>query len=143
MQLWTSNVKMLKEIQEKKIPLPVSVEFSRQLARQRVYDNLVANIDENATNLMFDAQWNIIKVDCSRCFTNVMTEPFEIGKTANRIDRPFLERIKALTREQLKKEIGDFVEGGAIDSMLARRDDIVKKFEKLAKERGEAVVLLP
>jgi hypothetical protein len=87
-----------------------------------VYDNLVANIDENATNLMFDAQWNIVKVDCSRCFTNAMTEPFEIGKQANRIDRPFFERIKALTRDQLRKEIGDFVEGGAIDAMLARRE---------------------
>jgi len=143
MQLWTTNVKMLKDIQEQKIAFPVSLEFSRQLGRQRVYDDLVANIDENATNLMFDAQWNIIKVDCSRCFTNVMTLPFEIGKQANRIDRPFFERIKALTRDQLRKEIGDFVEGGAIDAMLARRDDIVKKFEKLAKEKGEALVILP
>jgi len=143
LQIWTENVRMLKEIKAEKIALPVSLEFSRQLARQRVYDNLVANIDENETNLMFDAQWNIIKVDCSRCFTNVMTLPFEIGKVANRIDRPFFDRIKALDRETLRREIGDFVEGGAVDAILARRDDVVKKFEKLAKEKGEAQVFLP
>lgn len=143
MQLWTENVRMLKDIKAQKVAFPVSVEFSRQLARQRLYDDLVANIDENETNLMFDPSWNIVKVDCSRCFTNVMTEPFEVGKTAVRIDRPFFNRMKALTRDTLRQEIGDFVEGGAIDALLARRDDLVKKIEKLAKEKGEALVILP
>jgi len=144
LQLWVENTKMLQQINEQKIPMPTTtLAWIRQVARQRVFDDLVANIDENATNLLFDDVWNMIKIDCSRCFTNVMTLPFEVGKSAIRIDRSFLDRVNALNRDTLQREIGDFVEGGAIDALLARRDDIVKKFEKLAKDKGEAQVFLP
>jgi len=44
---------------------------------------------------------------------------------------------------QLKREIGDLVEGGAIDALLVRRNTIVKAFEKLAATKGEAQVFLP
>jgi hypothetical protein len=144
LQLRVENVKDLQDIKQRKIAVPSgSLAWIRQLARQRVFDDLVANIDENETNLLFDDQWNLIKIDCSRCFTNVMTEPFEIGKAVTIIDRPVFERVKALNRDTLQREIGAFVEGGAVDALLARRDDLVKKFEKLAKNKGEGQVFLP
>jgi hypothetical protein len=143
-QLWTENTIMLRDVQKQKLAMPTTtLAWARQLARQRVYDDLVANIDENATNLLFDKQWNIIKIDCSRCFTNQMTTPFEVGKQTLHIDRGFFERMKALDRDTLKREIGDYVEGGAIDALLARRDGLVKSFEKLAAARGENEVFLP
>ena len=146
LQLWTENARLLKEVREKKVAFPATLEMLRQFARQKVFDDLVANIDENATNMSFDPAWNIIKFDHSRCFTNVMTQPFEVGvadKGVQRIDRPFFDRIKALDKPTLQREIGDFVEGGAIDALLARRDNLVKSFEKLAKQKGESAVFLP
>jgi hypothetical protein len=118
----------------------------RQFGRQKVFDDLVANIDENQGNMSFDPLWNIIKFDHSRCFTNKLVQPFEIGQASKgvmRIDRPFFDRLKALDKATLQREISDFVEGGAIDALLTRRDNILKAFEKLAKEKGEAQVFLP
>ena len=146
LQLWTENTRLLKEVREQKIAFPATLEMLRQFSRQKVFDDLVANIDENATNMSFDPAWNIIKFDHSRCFTTLMTQPFQVGAADRgvlRIERSFFDRIKALDKATLQREIGEYVEGGSIDALLARRDNLVKGFEKLAKKKGEAAVFLP
>jgi hypothetical protein len=144
LQLRVENVRDLQDLKKQNVAIPMStLSYVKQLARQRVFDDLIADIDENETNLFFDAEWNMIKVDCSRCFTGTLRLVFDIPAKAAVIDRPFYDRLKALDRDTLKREIGDFVEGGAVDALLARRDDIVKRFEKLAKDRGERQVFLP
>ena len=143
LQLVALNVKMLKEVNAQKLHAPDPDKWNYQLHRAYVFDNLVANIDENEGNMMFDPEWNFIKVDCSRCFTDMRVQPFEIGKRLNLIDRPFFDRVKALDKAAVRQELGPFVEGGAVDSLMGRRDDIVKGFEKLAKQKGEAAVFVP
>jgi len=142
-QLFVKNVRMLKDVNAQKVEDPDGERWNRRLHRVYLFDDLVADIDENETNLLFDPEWSFIKVDCSRCFTNRRTEPFEIGKTLNQIDRPFFERVKALDKAKVQQEIGDLVESGAVDALMKRRDDIVKAFEKLAHQRGEAAVFAP
>ena len=89
---------MLKEMQEKKLHAPDAESWNRQLHRAYLFDDLVANIDENAGNLLFDRQWNFIKVDHSRAFTDTQALPFPIGQTGGhgvlRIDRQFFERAQ-------------------------------------------------
>ena len=139
LQLWAQNMKMLKEIQQQKLR-PSNVEpYNFQLRRQKVFQNLVDNLDPNQGNILFDPAWNVILVDFSRAFTNTRTLQFE----ATTIDRPFLDRIKALNRDTLRREVGDFVEAGAVDAILLRRDDIVKAFDKLAKQKGASQVFIP
>ncbi|MGB7220003.1 MAG: hypothetical protein WBD07_14495 [Vicinamibacterales bacterium] len=140
-QLWVDGARMLKDVQAAKERLPVTEAWNRQIYRQRVFDDLTANIDDNAGNLLIDGAWNLIKIDHSRAFTGLMTMPFEKQRT--RIDRAFFERLKALDRDTLRREIGGFVEGGTIEALLSRRDTIVKQFEKLAATNGEAQVFLP
>ena len=108
-----------------------------------LFDDLVANIDENEGNLLFDPQWNFIKIDHSRAFTNSLVQPFEIGKRLNQIDRPFFDRIKALDKATVRREIGDLLETGALDALFLRRDALVKAFEKLAAQRGANQVFVP
>jgi len=143
MQLFVKNVKMLKDVYAQKLHDPDGRRWNRQVHRVYVFDDLVADIDENQTNLMFDPEWSFIKIDCSRCFTDMRTQPFGIGKRLNQIDRPFFERVKALDKAKVEQEIGDLVESGAVDALMGRRDDIVKAFEKLAQQRGEADVFVP
>jgi hypothetical protein len=143
LQLFAEDAKMLKEVNERKLRAPDPGKWNYQLHRAYMFDDLVANIDENEGNLMFDPQWNFIKIDCSRCFTNMLVQPFEIGTKLNQIDRPFFERVKALDKATVKREIGDFVEGGAVDAIFARRDAIVKAFEKLAAQKGANQVFAP
>jgi hypothetical protein len=143
LQLFIPNTKDLRDVTVQKLRAPDPERWNYQLHRAYMFDDLVANIDDNATNLMFDPQWNLIKIDCSRCFTNRLVQPFGIGTKFNQIDRPFFERVKALDKATVAREIGDLVEGGAVDALFARRDAIVKAFEKLAMQKGGSQVFVP
>jgi hypothetical protein len=59
------------------------------------------------------------------------------------IDRPFLDRVKALDGAALRREVGDLVQGGVVSELLRRRDEIVKMFDKLVKDKGESQVFNP
>ena len=70
LQVWAQNMKMLKEVQEQKLR-PSNLEpYNFQLRRQKVFQNLVGNIDPNQGNILFDPVWNVILIDFSRAFTN-------------------------------------------------------------------------
>jgi hypothetical protein len=135
-QLWLDNTTLLKKAQGR---APDVDKWNRQVYRQRVFDDLVGNIDRNEGNLLIDADWNLILIDHSRAFTATASMPFPL----TRIDRPFFDALKALDRNALSKEIGPLLEAGALPALLKRRDLIVKTFEKLAAEQGEAKVILP
>ena len=139
LQLWSQNMKMLGQVQEQKLRPADPEAYSFQLRRQKVFHNLVGNPDPNQGNILFDPLLNVVLVDFSRAFINSRTLKFP----ATTIDRAFLDRIKALDRDTLRREIGEFVEGGAVDALLIRRDDIVNAFEKLAKQKGASQVILP
>jgi hypothetical protein len=137
-QLWVENTRTIKHVQEQRLHSPDPIAWNRDVYRQRVFDNLVANIDENAGNLLIDLAWRIIKVDHSRCFVQDKM-PFDL----TRIDRALFERIQALDHATLTREIGDYMEPGTIDSLLRRRDQMVRKFQQLIAKKGEAQVLIP
>lgn len=139
LQLWAQNMKMLGEVQKQNLR-PTNLEpYNFQLRRQKVFQNLVGNLDPNQGNILFDPAWNVVLIDFSRAFTTTRTLKFE----ATTIDRAFLDRLKALDRDTIKREIGNLVEGGAVEAVLLRRDDILKAFDKLAKQKGASQVFLP
>jgi hypothetical protein len=119
---------------------PPDVEaWNRQVHRQRVFDNLIANIDRNAGNLLVyrTPQWHLVLVDHSRCFTTTKKMQFPMTK----IDRPLFERLKALNEAALEARLGRLVDG--IGALLARRDAIVRHFEQLAAAKGDAPIFTP
>lgn len=134
LQLWVENCKLLKQVDQSQAPHPTA--WARQVLRQRVFDDLIANIDRNAGNLLIDDQWNLILIDHSRAFaTDKM--PFEL----TRIDREMFNRLKALDEKTVMEEIKPWVVGGGtVKEMMKRRDKIVARFEQLARERGELAV---
>jgi hypothetical protein len=138
-QLWIENTLMLKQVQERKLHSPDGAGWNRQLHRVQVFDALSGDIDDNAGNLLFDPAWNFIKIDHSRAFTDTPVLPVKLTQ----IDRAFYQRIKALDREMVKREIGSLLEAGALPALFQRRDSIVKTFESLAKKNGDAQVFLP
>lgn len=141
-QLWVDSCQHLKTLTGAGKSAPDVEAWNRQVYRQRVFDNLSANIDRNAGNLLVDPAWNLILVDHSRAFTDTQTMPFE--KQMNRIDRPIFDRLKALDEPSLKERLGPWVfSDGWIRALLKRRDRIVKHFEKLAAEKGEGEVFIP
>ena len=136
LQLWVEHCRLLKELDQSKAPRPL--EWAKQVCRQRTFDNLIANIDRNAGNLLVDEEWNLVLIDHSRAFAN-STMPFM--KQMTRIDREFFEKLKALDEATLMRELKPWVlTGGSVRDILKRRDKIVAQFESLAREKGEAAV---
>jgi len=135
-QLWAEGCKHVKDVDQSACPKPI--EWAKQVCRQKVFDNLIANIDRNAGNLLVDGEWNLVLIDHSRAFAQDRM-PFE--KEMTRVDRAFFERLKALDEASVMKQVRPWVLGdGTARAILKRRDKIVARLEKLARERGEAVV---
>ena len=135
-QLWVEGCRVIKDVDQSACPKPV--EWARQACRQKVFDNLIANIDRNAGNILVDGEWNMVLIDHSRAFASDRM-PFE--KEMTRIDRAFFERLKALDEPSVMKQVRPWLLGdGAARDILERRDKIVTHFEKEARKRGEAAV---
>jgi hypothetical protein len=140
-QMFVDRCVWLKEL--KGLQSPDVAAWNRQVHRHRVFDNLIANVDRNAGNLLVyrsgDAgHWQLVLVDHSRCFTTTTRMIFPMTK----IDRPLFERLKALDRAALDARLGGLLAFGA-DALLKRRDAIVRHFEQLAAQKGEAQVFTP
>jgi hypothetical protein len=133
-QMWVDDVVPLKAQDGSSAPDPAA--WNRQIYRQRVFDNLVANIDRNQGNLLLDPIWNLILIDHSRAFTAVPTMPFPM----TRIDRDFYNKLKGLDEATVKAHLGKLLYYGA-KPLLQRRDEIVKVFEDKIAQYGEAAVL--
>jgi hypothetical protein len=135
-QLWVEGCRMIKDVDQKACPNPN--EWAKQVWRQRLFDNLIANIDDNAGNILVDSEWNLVLVDHSRAFGSDKM-PFE--KEMTRIDRQTFARLKALDEAGVMKTVRPWVlDDGTARAILKRRDKIVAQLERLARERGEAVV---
>jgi len=136
LQLWVESCKLLKDTDQTKVS--GSIRWAKQVCRQRTFDNLIANVDRNAGNLLVDAEWNLVLIDHSRAFAS-STMPFM--KQMTRIDREFYEKLKALDEETLMRELKPWVlGGGTLRDILKRRDKIVAQFDRFVSEKGEAAV---
>ncbi len=138
-QLWVEDCRPLANVDQSQRLDPVA--WNRQVYRQRVFENLVANIDENAGNILVDPLWNMILIDHSRCFFSDEM-PFE--KQMTHIDRPLFDKLKALDEASVMARLKPWVmSAGKVRDILKRRDKIVVHFEKLIGDRGESVVIEP
>ena len=134
-QLWVDHCTLLRDRDTTKAPDMGA--WNKQVYRQRVWDNLTANIDRNQGNLLMDDGWNLILIDHSRAFTASMTMPFPMTK----IDKEFYEKIKALDEATIKERVGKWLFDGP-KPILKRRDKIVEHFDKMIAQWGEAAVFV-
>jgi hypothetical protein len=135
-QLWVGGCKVIKDVDQSACPRPI--EWAKQVCRQRAFDNLIANIDRNAGNILVDGEWDLILIDHSRAFASDRM-PFE--KEMTRIDRAFFEKLKALDEASVMEHVRPWLmSDGQARDILKRRDKIVKRLEKEARKRGEAAV---
>lgn len=134
-QLWVEHCTLLRDRDTSKAPDIAA--WNKQVYRQRVWDNLTANIDRNQGNLLMDPAWNLILIDHSRAFTGAQTTPFPM----NKIDREFYGKLKALDEATIKSRVGKWLFDGP-RPVLRRRDKIVQHFDKLLAQYGEAAVFI-
>jgi hypothetical protein len=115
-------------------------EWTRQVSRMKLFDQLTANIDRNEGNLVYDGDWHLILIDHSRCFTD--QKDLKGIAQPGRVDKWLWDKIEALTLEQLQRALGQWLRKREIEAILARRDRMREAIARLVAERGEAAVFL-
>ncbi len=119
--------------------VPTGPQFNKPIRMMQLFDNLIGNPDRNAGNILIDAADRFILIDHSRAFVESPKLPFPF----ERVDAPLWAKVKALTRAQLDPVLSPWIDEGAIDAMLRRRDAIASAVDALVKKRGAAAVLIP
>ena len=116
-------------------PVGPTAEWSHQVSRMRLFDWLIANIDRNAGNLLYDDDWHLFLIDHSRAFIDRKDLK---GVTAPaRVDRAFWNKIEALTPQQLQDALGEWLTKKELEALLARRDRMREEIAKMVAQRGE------
>jgi hypothetical protein len=108
---------------------PVPAAWSAQVHVMRVFDELIANTDRNQGNMLIDRDWKLWLIDHSRAFR--LHETLRAPVHVRRCDRALLTRLKALTREGVDEELGDYLTSSERAALLRRRDVLVGLIESL------------
>ena len=126
--LWVKPVRPWKEVE----PLPKPSKWNREAVRMKMFDNLICNPDRNAGNLIVDNDWNLYLIDHSRAFITDKKLPF----TMIRIDKELWERMLALDEPTLSASLGKWIDRGAVQAILKRRDAMKVVIENIVKKQG-------
>jgi hypothetical protein len=115
-------------------------EWTRQISRMKMFDQLVANIDRNQGNLLYDADWHLLLIDHSRAFT--AKKDLSGIAPLQSVDRTLWGRIDALTLSDLQRALGPWLDEDAIKAILVRRDKMREEIKKRVAKLGEARVFV-
>jgi hypothetical protein len=116
-----------------------STRTAAQIHIMRVFDELIANTDRNAGNLLWTTNGTMWMIDHTRAFRLQTT--LKSPHLLERCERSLLERLRSLSAEKLAAAMGDILTKSEIQALLVRRDLIVKLFDDKIAQRGEAPVL--
>lgn len=132
---WIDDVMMDEgERLKKKIAAPDPIVWNEEMQLVRLFDQLIYNIDRNLGNLVITGDWRMWAIDHTRAFRT-----FDTLKTPGNIarcDRKVFEGLKALNKEALQKQVGQYLQQWQIEALLKRRDVIVGMLE----QRGPAAL---
>jgi len=123
----------------RKLEPPDKDAWNKQMYKIRVFDELVQDTDANLSNILIGEDWKLWRIDFTRAFRNFsqLQRPDDLV----RCDRVLLEKLKALNADQVAEKTKPYLSKTEVKSLMARRDAIVKHFQKLITEKGENEVL--
>jgi hypothetical protein len=133
--MWLEGTKSVKETGGK---VPTGPQFGRPLRVMQMFDNLIGNADRNAGNILIDGANNVILIDHSRAFIAGDRLPWKF----ERVDGELWAKFKALTIQQLKTTLGQWIDDEAIRGMIDRRDRMVREVDKLTAKKGAAATII-
>lgn len=157
LQLWVEHKYDLLEIVDNKIQLPKegweAVNLERMQYLARAFDSLIANEDRSLQNTLLTEDWRTILIDHSRSFrsdarfTNNLIyglrplRPGGVPLPFKRLPSEFVEKLKSLTFDSIKQAVRSYLTSREINSVLARRDLILKEIEEMISIYGREEVI--
>jgi hypothetical protein len=133
--MWLSSIKSVKQSGGK---MPAGPVWGRATRKMLTFDNLIGNPDRNAGNILIGSPGELILIDHSRAF---ITEE-DLPRKVERLDAELWSRVQALTRDDLVRALGAWIDGNAIDAILARRKRMADAVDKLIAKKGRAIVIV-
>jgi hypothetical protein len=137
---WMDDIAMMESDRERKnVDPPNADAWQKQLSVATTFDQLIYNVDRNTGNLLITKDWTLILIDHTRAFApnpRLMDRPH-----FDRCSGPLLKRLRGLDNATLTATVTPYLSPQQIAGILTRRDLIVKHFDKLIAEKGEAAVL--
>ncbi len=123
----------------RQIKPPDQDRWDRQIAKIRVFNQLVGDSDPNLTNILISKNWDVWRIDFSRAFR--LHSDVQLPKDLLRCDRQLFEKMKNLNAAELTAKTEKYLTAQEQQAVIARRDKIVAHFLKLIEQRGESTVL--
>ncbi len=136
---WVDDVLMMeKDRLENRIQPPHPRDWIEQVYRRRIFNELVYNTDFNLSNQLIASDWRIWLIDFTRAFRPLKRLYRPSGLW--RVDEPLLERLRALTLEQIDDRLSSCLTRSERRALLARRDLIVRHYVQAARTEPNAAV---
>jgi len=138
-QFWIVSKMDEEQRLKQKLSAPNPIAWNQQVAKMRIWDNLIYNTDRNLGNILITDDWKIRLIDHSRTF-----RPFDQlkdPKVPATFSRSLLARLEALTEPALKEHLGKYLTPYQIQGLLKRRDAILARANELIEEKGPGAVL--
>ncbi len=132
--LWVENTKGWSVERPPQGPEP---KWSIQLTKMKMFDLLIANIDRNQGNLIYDEDWHLFLIDHSRAFTG--RKDLKGMAPLGRVDRQLWAKMTALTLTDLDQGLGEWVGAKEKQAILQRRDKMAEQIKQMIAKRGESV----
>ena len=137
--MWLEGVKSFKDLGgPPTAPPQLAYNWSVQLMKAKMYDNMIANTDPNLGNWLKDDEWNLMLIDHSRSFTTTRN----LTHKMDHIARQLWTKMLALDEPALTKGLGTWLGKNEIRAMLQRRDRMKEEIAKLVAKDGEVAVFV-
>jgi hypothetical protein len=141
LQWWVVSMMPEADRAKQKLEPPDKEAFDREVMRMRLFDQLIANVDRHANNILITQDFKLRLIDHSRSFRaeKTLRNPEQLV----RFSKSLLEGIQKLNYPDLRKVIGKYLMDSQVRTVIERRDAILALAAKLVAERGEAAVIYP
>lgn len=141
LQWWVVSMMPEAERAKQKLEPPDKEAFEREVLRMRLFDQLIANVDRHANNILITHDFKLRLIDHSRSFRaqKTLRNPDQLV----RFSKALLEGLQKLNFQDLRKQTGKYLIDAQVRAVIERRDAILALAAKLVAERGEAVVIYP
>ncbi len=151
-QFWIDDSMSLRERDEKRIKMPLIKVFgwNRATYLQRLWDNLIANEDRHANQILITPDWRMVLIDHSRSFrtsgrftkTLLYSARSPDGpKLMSELPRAVVERVKALDLETVRAVAGKYLSEAEARAVIIRRDLVLQEIDRIIRTNGEDKVL--
>jgi hypothetical protein len=117
---------------------PSPVAWVKQVWDQDLFDNLILNVDRNASNILVGDDYTLWAIDHTRAFQPQaqLLSPEKLEK----INRAVWDRLGAIGDDELKDLVREYLDTEQLNTLVQRRALLAEHVQRLVTERGGAAV---